>query len=122
MTIEYITIKAKYNNEITQTLQKTLKTLRKLSFYIAIDILADLSNTKERTAILQILYSAVTYAENNHYANLVKIWIDDIYIKNISKQNYFLNQSSQKLEYKYYIIIKLGFEYKAFPVKKELIW
>ena len=40
MTIEYITIKAKYNNEITQTLQKTLKTLRKLSFYIAIDILA----------------------------------------------------------------------------------
>lgn len=122
MTIEYITIKAKYKNKITQTLQKTLKTLRKLSFYIAIDILSDLSNTEERTAILQILYSAVTYAENNHYANLVKIWIDDIYIKNILKQNYFLNQNSQKLEDKYYIIIKLGFEYKAFPVKKELIW
>jgi hypothetical protein len=122
MTLEYITVKARYNYKITQILKKVLQTLRKRSFFIAIDILADLSNTIERNIILQILYSSVTYVENNHYANLVKIWIDDIYIKNISKPNYFLNKNYQKLEDNYYIIIHLGFEYKAFPMKKESIW
>ena len=101
MTLEYITVKARYDYKITQILKKVLQTLRKRSFFIAIDILADLSNTIERNIILQILYSSVTYVENNHYANLVKIWIDDIYIKNISKPNYFLNKNYQKLEDNY---------------------
>lgn len=122
MTIEYITVKARYNYKITQILKKVLQTLRKRSFFIAIDILADFSNSIERNLILQILYSSVTYAENNHYANLVKIWIDDIHIKKISKPNYFLNKNSQKLEDNHYIIIHLGFEYKPFPIKKESIW
>nr|YP_009496578.1 hypothetical protein ycf88 [Actinocyclus subtilis]AWT39291.1 hypothetical protein ycf88 [Actinocyclus subtilis] len=122
MTIEYITVKAKYNYKVTQNLKKVLQTLRKHSFFIALDILSDISNRIEKNIILQILYSTVTYAENNHYANLIKIWIDDIYIKNISKPNYFINKNFQKLEDNYFIIINLGFEYKAFPVKKESIW
>ena len=122
MTIEYITVKAKYNYKVTQNLKKVLQILRKHSFFIALDILSDVSNRIEKNIILQILYSTVTYAENNHYANLIKIWIDDMYIKNISKPNYFINKNSQKLEDNYFIIIHLGFEYKAFPVKKESIW
>ena len=122
MTIEYIKVKAKYNYKATQTLKKILKTLRKLSFYMAIDTLADLSASIERTTLLQILYSAVTYAENNNYANLVKIWLEDIHIKNCSKQNSFLSKIYQEAETDNYIIIKLGFEYKTFPVKKEFIW
>lgn len=122
MNLEYITIKAKYNYKVTQILEKVLQTLRKRSFYVAIDILENLSNTIERNIILQILYSAVTYAENNHYANLVKIWIDNIFIKKISKSNYFLNKNFQKLEDNHYIILTLGFEYKPFPIKKESIW
>ena len=99
-----------------------MKNLRKCSFYKSVELLSDLSNTTERTFILQIIYSAVTYAENNHYANLLKVWIDNIYIKKVIKSNNFLNKKSERLENSYYIIIKFGFEYKAVPVKKNSIW
>jgi ribosomal protein L22 len=120
--IGYIQVNAKYNYKITQNLKKVLKSLRKCSFYKSVEILSNLSNNIERTFILQIIYSAVTYAENNHYANLLKVWIDNIYIKKVVKSNKFLNEKSGKLENDYYIILNLGFEYKAFPVKKESIW
>ena len=120
--IGYIKVNAKYNYKITQNLKKVLKNLRKCSFCKSVEILSNLSNNIERTFILQIIYSAVTYAENNHYANLLKVWIDNIYIKKVEKSNKFLNKKSGKLESDYYVILNLGFEYKAFPVKKESIW
>jgi len=120
--IGYLTVNAKYDYKITQNLKKVLKSLRKCSFYKSVEILSNLSNNVERTVILQIIYSAVTYAENNHYANLLKVWVDNISIKKVVKSNNFLNQKSEKLENSYYIILNLGFEYKAFPVKKESIW
>ena len=120
--IGYIKVNANYNYKITQNLKKVLKNLRKCSFYKSVEILSNLSNNIERTFILQIIYSAVTYAENNHYANLLKVWIDNIYIKKVEKSNKFLNKKSGKLESDYYVILNLGFEYKAFPVKKESIW
>ena len=120
--IGFLTINAKYNYKITQNLKKVLKNLHKCSFYKSIEILSNLSNNLERTFILQIIYSAVTYAENNHYANLLKVWVDNIYIKKVVKSNKFLKKKSEKLENDYYIILNLGFEYKAFPVKKESIW
>jgi hypothetical protein len=120
--IGFLTINAKYNYKITQNLKKVLKNLHKCSFYKSIEILSNLSNNIERAFILQIIYSAVTYAENNHYANLLKVWVDNIYIKKVVKSNKFLKKKSEKLENDYYIILNLGFEYKAFPVKKESIW
>jgi len=120
--IGYIKVNANYNYKITQNLKKVLKNLRKCSFYKSVEILSNLSNNIERTFILQIIYSAVTYAENNHYANLLKVWIDNIYIKKVVRSNKFLNKNPGKLENDYYIILNLGFEYKAFPVKKESIW
>ena len=120
--IGYIKVNANYNYKITQNLKKVLKNLRKCSFYKSVEILSNLSNNIERTFILQIIYSAVTYAENNHYANLLKVWIDNINIKKVEKSNKFLNKKSGKLESDYYVILNLGFEYKAFPVKKESIW
>ena len=122
MTIEHIKINAEYNYKITQSLKRVLKTLRNRSFYMATDIISNLSNTRERNTLLQILCSAVTYAENNHYANLVKIWINNIYIRKIPKINAYFDKNSQKLDATYYIIINLAFEYKTFPVKKESIW
>jgi len=93
--------------------------LRKRSFYKAIEVISDISDLFERNCILQILYSSVTYAENNHYANLLKLWIDDIYIKKIPNPNNFIQGDSH---FNYYVVINLGFEYKDLPSKKETLW
>ena len=122
IVIGYLTVNAKYSYKITQNLKKVLKNLRKRSFYKSVEILSKLSNNLERTVILQIIYSAVAYAENNHHANLLKVWVDDIYIKEVVKSNKFLNKKSEKLKNTYYITLKISFEYKAFPGKKESIW
>ena len=81
-----------------------------------------MTNVIERNYILQFLYSAVTYTENNHYANLLKLWVDDVYITKTSDSNRFINQNNQKLIGKYTIIIKIGFEYKDAPLKRESLW
>ena len=120
--IGYLSVNAKYNYKITQNLKKILKDLHQCSFYKSIEILSNLSNNIERTFILQIIYSAVTYAENNHYANLLKVWVNNVYIKKVTKSNKFLKKKSENLENDYFITLNLGFEYKAFPVKKESIW
>jgi len=122
MILEYITVNAKYNNTLSLEVENLLNSLRKHSFYKAIEKVSDITNSFERTLILQIIYSAVTYAENNHYANLIKLWIDDIYIKKVPKLNRFISKNSERLEYKYFIIINLGFEYKPLPIKKESLW
>jgi len=122
MTLGYITINAKYENTLSPAVENFLKSLRKHSFYKAKEKVSTITNNFERTLILQIIYSAVTYAENNHYANLMKLWIDDIYIKKVQKLNRFISKNSERLEYEYFIIINLGFEYKPFPIKKESLW
>lgn len=122
LTLAYVTVSAKYNHRISVHVKKTLKNIRKCSFYKAIDIITYISNIFERNYLLQILYSAVTYTENNHSANLLKLWIDDIYVKKIPKLNNFMDQTDLNLKCNYYIIIILGFEYKDLPTKKEPLW
>jgi len=122
MILESVTLTAKNNNLASRNVTKILKSLRKRSFYKAIEIVSDMGNIAERNDILQILYSATIYTENNHYANLLKLWIDDIYIKKIPNSNQFLLHDSQSLKYQYNVVIKLGFEYKEPPIKKEPLW
>jgi hypothetical protein len=122
LTLAYVTISSKYNNKLSLHVKKTLKDIRKCSFYKAIDLITYISNIFERNYLLQILYSAVTYTENNHSSNLLKLWIDDIYIKKIPKFNNFIQSSNSNLNSNYYIIIILGFEYKELPTQKEPVW
>jgi len=122
LTLAYLTINAKYNNKLSLHLLKTLQNIRKRSFYKAIDILSYIANLAERNYLLQILYSAVTYAENNHSSNLLKIWVDDIYIEKRSKVIDFIDQTNSKTNFNYYIIIILGFEYKDLTLKKDSLW
>ena len=122
MILESVTLTAKNNNLASRNVTKILKSLRKRSFYKAIEIVSDMGNIAERNDILQILYSATIYTENNHYANLLKLWIDDIYIKKIPNSNQFLLHDSQSLKYQYNVVIKLGFEYKEPPIEKEPLW
>jgi len=122
LTLAYVTVTAKYDYKLSLNIKKILKKIRKRSFYKAIEIITYMSNMFERNSILQILYSAVAYSENNHSSNLLKLWIDDIYIKKVPKNNDFIEQTESNLKFNYYIIIILGFEYKALPTKKEALW
>ena len=122
MILESITLTAKNTDLSSRNVIKVLKSLRNRSFYKAIEIISDIGNVEERNEILQILYSATIYTENNHFANLLKLWIDDISIRKVSNSNQFLTQDFQCLNDQYTIIIKLGFEYKEPPIKKEPLW
>jgi len=116
----YITFIIKCENRISQNLKTVLKNIRKRSFYKAIQLVETISKLNERNWILEILYSVATYAENNHYVNLMKLWVDDISLEKSSKFNNFLNRNFQKLDNDYHIIIKLKFEYHPFRTKKEI--
>jgi hypothetical protein len=122
VTVGYIAIGAKYEGKLSPNIKKTLQSLRKRSFYKAVEIVSDISNIVERNFILQILYSSVTYSENNNYANLLKLWVDDIFVQKISKSNHFIDQSTKKLEDNYFFVFNLGLQYKDLPVKKEPLW
>ena len=116
----YITFIIKCENRISQNLKAVLKNIRKRSFYKAIQLVETISKLNVRNWILEILYSVATYAENNHYVNLMKLWVDDISLEKSSKFNNFLNRNFQKLDDDYHIIIKLKFEYHPFRTKKEI--
>ena len=122
MILEFVTVSAKNTHLISQDANKTLKSLRRRSFYKAIEIVSEIESITERNSILQILYSAATYGENNHSINLLKLWIDDIYIKKTINTNQFIHRNYKNLQYTHNITIKLGFEYKVPPLKKEPLW
>jgi hypothetical protein len=122
MILKFVTLTTKNKNVSSQNTIKILKSLRKRSFYKAIEIVSNMTNVVEKNYILQLLYSAVTYTENNHYANLLKLWVDDVYITKTEDTNRFIHQNKQILTSKYTIIIKIGFEYKDAPLKRESLW
>jgi len=122
MILEFVTVNAKNTRLVSQDANKTLKSLRRRSFYKAIEIVSEIENIGERNSILQILYSVATYGENNHSINLLKLWIDDIYVKRTINTNRFIHRNYKNLQYTHNIIIKFGFEYKVPPIKKEPLW
>jgi hypothetical protein len=122
LTLAYVKISAKYNFQLSLTVKEILKNIRKRSFYKALESIKTISNIFERNYLTQILYSSVIYVENNHYANLLKLWVDDIYIKKTPIFNTFRDQNNKKPKFHYYIILVLGFEYKDLPRKKESLW
>lgn len=108
LTLGYVMFSVKSNVKLSDNILKVLKTIHKCSFYRSIEIISDISNLSERKYVLQIFYSAVTYVENHYPANLIKLWIDDIFIKQVAQFNNVLNN----YDFSDYITIKLGFEYR----------
>ena len=122
LNLGYVTITAKYNSTLSLNVLNTLKNIRKRSFYKAVEILSYLSDNLERDYILQILYSATTYIENNYSANLLKVWINDIRIKEVKKLNKFFDKTNDDSNCEIFIIVNLGFEYKDILIKKQSLW
>lgn len=119
---KFVTLTVKNNNLKSCNLNKVLKRFKKRSFYRTITVISEAKNVPELQYILQILYSVATYAENNHYVNLLKLWIDDIYVYKKVNSNKFINKKNKNLKYSYDIVIRLGFNYKNPPIKQEPIW
>ena len=118
------TFQIKYDKKLSSVTKLLLHNFQYKYFYYAIDdILYSLKSYPiEQDAILAILYSPVLSLQNNLSINFFDIWIQEIYISEVSKINKFLTQNSQTFEPFHYITIKLLYRTKV-PIKKqESLW
>ena len=118
------TFQIKYEKQLSLIAKLVLNSFQKKYIYYAIDdilYLFELTQT-ERETLLSILYSPILSLQNNYSVNFFDIWIQEIYIDEISKSNKFLSSDSQTSKQFSYITIRLL--YKApVPVKKqETLW
>jgi len=119
-----IIVNMKITFQLSQKTKKILKDIKGRSFYKAVESISYIENKYERDQILQVFYSAVTYTENNNNANLLELWIDDLYLKNDQNNNTnkFKNQYKKKGRSDSNIIVQLGFNYNNPLIKQESDW
>lgn len=118
------TFQIKYQNKLSLTSKCILNSFQNKYIYYAIDdILYTLKSSPiERDNLLAILYSPILSLQNNFSVNFFDIWIQQIYIEEISKTNKFLEMDSQSLNEFSYITIQFFYKTRV-PVKKqESLW
>jgi hypothetical protein len=76
----------------------------------------------ERDNLLAILYSPVLALQNNFSIDFFDIWIDEISINKVFKNNKFLAHCTSTIEPFSYITIKLVYNKKRLPKKTESFW
>jgi len=118
------TFQIKYQKKLSVVAKLIFHSFRKKYLYCAIDdILYSFQlNPNERENLLAILYSPVLSLQNNFSINFFDIWIDEIYIHEVSKTNRFLKRDSSNLEQFSYITIKFYYTTKLPPKKREPLW
>jgi len=118
------TFQIKYEKKLSATAKVILNSFQNKYIYYAIDDILYLlkDNLIEQENLLAILYSPIISLQNNFSINFFDIWIREVYIEEISKNNKFLNNNSQISEQFSYITIKLFYKTRV-PVKKqESLW
>ena len=118
------TFQIKYQTNLSPTAKFILSSFQNKYIYYAIDdiLYSFKSNPIERDNLLAILYSPILLLQNNFSVNFFDIWIRDVYIDEISKNNKFLKKKSESSKEFNYIIIKLLYKTRV-PVKKqESLW
>ena len=118
------TFQIRYEKKLSSIAKLVLNSFQNKYIYYAIDDILDSfqSNPNERDNLLAILYSPILSLQNNFSINFFDIWIDEIYIKEISKVNKFLNNDSSNLEQSSYIIIKLIYKTRIPSKKPDPLW
>ena len=118
------TFQIKYEKPLSLIAKCLLNSFQKKYLYYAIDdILYGLkSNPIERDNLLAILYSPVLSLHNNLSINFFDIWIYEIYIQEVPKQNKFLVSSSSSLEQFNYLTVKLLYRPTILVKKQEQFW
>ena len=118
------TFRIKYEKKLSSIAKSLLNSFQDKYLYYAIDDILDLlkSNPIERDNLLTVLYSPVLSLHNNLSIDFFDIWIQEIYISEVSKVNKFLTNPYQTFESFSYITIKFLYQTKP-PVKKpESLW
>ena len=118
------TFQIKYGERLSSTTKLILNSFQNKYIYYAIDdILYFLKSSPiEKENLLSIIYSPIISLQNNFSINFFDIWIEGIYINEVSKVNKFIANNSQNLEQFSYITIKLVFR-PGVPIKKrDILW
>ena len=87
------TFQIKYDKKLSSLAKFILNSFQNKYIYYAIDDILYLlkSNPVERDNLLALLYSPVLSLQNNLCINFFDIWIQEVYIDEISKVNKFLH-------------------------------
>lgn len=118
------TFQIKYDKKLSSVAKFILNSFQKKYIFYAIDdiLYSFQSNPSERDNLLGILYSPVLSLHNNFSIDFFNIWIDEIYIQEISKANKFLKNNSSSSQHYSYITIKLLYKIPRLPEKEEFLW
>jgi hypothetical protein len=115
------TFQIRYEKKLSSIAKLLLNSFQDKYIYYAIEDILDVfrSNPKERDNLLGILYSPIMSLQNNFSIHFFDIWIDEIYINEVSKTNKFL---SSNLEKSTYIIIKFIYISRLPTRKPDPLW
>ena len=118
------TFQIKYDKKLSPVAKLILNSFQKKYIYYAIDDIfySFQLNSSERENLLAILYSPVLSLQNNFSIDFFKIWIDEIYIEEISKVNKFFKNNSSNFQQYNYITIKLLYKMPIPPKKPYVLW
>ena len=114
----------KYEKELSSIAKFILNSFQNKYIYYAIDDILYLlkSNPIERDNLLAILYSPVISLQNNFSIDFFDIWINEIYINEVSKVNKFITNDNQNFEQFSYITINLLYQTKLPSKKPDPLW
>lgn len=118
------TFQIRYEKKLSSVAKFVLNSFQNKYIYYAIDdiLYSFKSNPSERDNLLAILYSPVLSLQNNFSINFFDIWIDEIYLNEVSKVNKFLNTDSSNFEQSSYITIKLLYKRPRSLKKLDSLW
>jgi len=114
----------RYDRKLSTIAKFILNSFENKYIYYAIDDILYLlkSNPIERDNLLTLIYSPVLSLQNNFSVNFFDIWIQEIYINEVSKVNKFIVNDSNNLEQFSEITIKLFYTTRLPIKKKDSLW
>lgn len=118
------TFQIKSEKKLSSIGKSILNTFQKKYLYYAIDDILYLlkGNPSEQENLLGILYEPILSLQNNFSINFFDIWIDEIYIEEISEVNKFLKHDVQTSKLISYITIRLFYKIRVPAKKQESLW
>lgn len=118
------TFQIKYNKEFSSKVKCLINSFQNKYLYHAIEDILDLlkSTPIERENLLAIIYTPIISLQNNFYIDFFDIWIHQISINQISKENRFLTKKNKMLHSFNYITITFLYNTKQPSQKRESLW
>ena len=118
------TFQIRYEKKLSSIAKLVLNSFQYKYIYNAIDdiLYSFKANPTERDNLLAILYSPVLSLQNNFSINFFDIWIEKIYINEVSKINKFFKNDSSNFELRTDITIKFVYKTRIPSKKPDALW